>query len=138
MYRCLGNKGIPNTLRQAGIPVKIHDDYFNQNAQDVDWIPKVGAKGWIILTKDDSISKNKLERIAVASAGIKMFILVSGNLSGQDMANIFLSAIVKMQEFVRKHPAPFMSKIYRTGRIEMWKDSTTLLQELDQIEIERN
>ena len=49
------------------------------------------------------------------------------------MADIFLKAISKMQEFVRKHPAPFIAKVYRDGRVEMWRDAQTLLNELPQL-----
>ncbi|MGM3305930.1 hypothetical protein ACSQ6I_08110 [Anabaena sp. WFMT] len=128
--RCLGKKSIPEILRTAGITVEIHDDHFEKGALDVDWLPQVGEKGWIVLTKDDRISKNQLERIAVARAQIKMFVLASQNLQGKDMAAIFLKAIVPMQEFVRKHPAPFIAKIYRDGKINLWKDSKELLAEL--------
>ena len=68
--------------------------------------------------------------MAVTNAGISMFTLVSQNLSGKQMADIFLGAVTKMQEFVRKHPAPFIAKVYRDGRVEMWKDAQTLLDEL--------
>jgi predicted nuclease of predicted toxin-antitoxin system len=128
--RCLGNKRIVEVLKQAGIHVEIHDDHFPKNAQDVDWLPQVGERGWVILTKDSSISKNKLERIAVTNANIKMFILASQKLSGEDMANIFLLAIVKMQALVYKNQAPFIAKIYRDGRVEMWKDRQSLLDEI--------
>jgi predicted nuclease of predicted toxin-antitoxin system len=84
--RCLGNKLIVDTLRSAGINVEIHDDHFNKNTQDVDWIPEIGKRGWIILTKDARIGKNKLERLAVANAEVRMFVLISQNLSGSDMA----------------------------------------------------
>lgn len=129
--RCLGDKCIAEVLRSSGITVETHDDHFDKNAQDVEWIPNVGQRGWIVLTKDKSISKNELERLAVASAGIKMFILASQDLSGSDMAAIFLKAIVTMQEFVRKHPAPFIAKIYRSGKIELWRNNQTLLEELN-------
>ncbi|WP_071188231.1 hypothetical protein [Trichormus sp. NMC-1] len=117
--RCLGKKSIAETLRTAGIIVEIHDDHFDKGALDVDWLPQVGEKGWVVLTKDDRISKNQIERIAVARAQIKMFVLASQNLSGKDMSEIFLKAIVPMQEFVRKHPAPFIAKIYRDGKINL-------------------
>jgi hypothetical protein len=128
--RCLGKKLIVQVLREAGITVEIHDDHFPANALDVDWLPQIGQRGWVILTKDSRISKNKLERMAVANANVRMFTLASQRLSGEDMANIFLSAIVKMQNFVRKNQAPFIAKIYRDGRLEMWKDRQTLLNEL--------
>ena len=68
--------------------------------------------------------------MAVTNAGIKMFTLASQNLSGKQMADIFLGAVTKMQEFVRTHPAPFIAKVYRDGRVEMWFDAQTLLDEL--------
>lgn len=99
--------------------MEIHDDHFDKGALDVDWLPQVGEKGWIVLTKDDRISKNQLERIAVARAQIKMFVLSSQNLPEKDMPAIFLTAILPTQEFVRKHPAPFIAKIYRDGKINL-------------------
>lgn len=128
--RCLGKKRIAQVLTKAGITVALHDDHFPDNAQDVDWLPEVGKKGWVILTKDSSIINNKLERIAVASANVKMFTLTSQNLSGEDMANVFLSAIEKMEDLVRKNQAPFIAKIYRDGRVQMWKNRQVLLNEL--------
>lgn len=128
--RCLGKKHIATALRNSGIAVEIHDDNFGQNAQDVDWLPEIGRREWVVLTKDARISKNHLERMAVTNAGISMFTLASQNLSGKEMANIFLKSVSKMQEFVRKHPAPFIAKVYRDGRVEMWKDAQTLVDEL--------
>jgi hypothetical protein len=55
---------IIETLRGAGVSVEIHDYYFAQAAQDIDWIPEVGQRGWTILTKDARISQNQLERLA--------------------------------------------------------------------------
>lgn len=69
------------------------------------------------------IGKNYLERMAVTNAGIKMFTLASQNLSGKQMADIFVRSANKMQEFARKHPAPFIAKVYRDGQVEMWKDA---------------
>lgn len=131
--RCLGKKFIVETLKGAGISIKIHDDHFPQDAQDVDWMPEVGKKGWVILTKDVKIGRNSLEKIAVARAQIKMFALASQSLSGKDMAEIFLKAIVPMQEFVRKHPAPFIAKVYRDNSIKLWQDSQMLLEELKRL-----
>jgi predicted nuclease of predicted toxin-antitoxin system len=128
--RCLGSKRIVTALKSSGIAVEIHDDHFAKDAQDVDWLPEVGKQGWVILTKDARIGKNHLERMAVTNAGISMFTLASQNLSGKEMADIFLKSITKMQEFVRTHPAPFIAKVYRDGRVEMWKDAQTLLDEL--------
>jgi predicted nuclease of predicted toxin-antitoxin system len=130
----LGSKHIAEALRSSGITVEIHSDHFAPGAADVDWLPEVGRQGWIVLTKDANIGKRTLEKIAVAQSHIKMFTLASQNLSGDDMVAIFQKAIVPMQEFARKNTAPFIAKIYRDGRIEIWKDHQSLLEELNQFQ----
>jgi PIN like domain len=129
--RCLGNKLIVETLRSAGVNVEIHDEHFSKNTQDVDWIPEIGKRGWVILTKDARIGKNKIERLAVADAGVRMFVLVSQNLSGADMANIFLKAIPEMEKFILKNITPFIAKVDRDSKVKVWKDNLDLLLELD-------
>ncbi|MBD2771119.1 hypothetical protein [Iningainema tapete] len=101
--RCLGTKRIVEALRNAGITVEVHDDHFPKDAEDVNWLPEVGKKGWVVLTKDARIGKHASERIAVTSAKIKMFVLASQNLSADLMIEAFLIAIVSVQELVRIH-----------------------------------
>lgn len=129
--RCLGTGKIVEALRQLDVAIEVHDDHFENNAQDVDWLPEVGEKGWVVLTKDSSISKNYLERIAVARARVRMFMFASQSLSGTEMAEVFIKAVNRIQQFTRKHPAPFIAKIYRDGSIQMWKDSQELSEELE-------
>lgn len=129
--RCLGNKLIVETLRAADVRVEIHDDHFSKNTQDVDWIPEIGRRGWIILTKDARIGKNQIERLAVANARVRMFVLVSQNLSGADMANIFVTAIPTMEKFITHNLAPFIAKVERDGKVKAWKKDLDLMTELD-------
>lgn len=129
--RFLGNKLIVETLRAAGVSVEIHDDHFGKNTQDVDWIPEIGRREWIILTKDARIGKNQMERLAVADARVRMFVLVSQNLSGTDMADIFVKAIPIMERFVTENPAPFIAKVDRNGKAKAWKSNLELMAELD-------
>lgn len=128
--RCLGNS-VAEALRNAGIAIEVHRDHFPDDTLDIDWIPEVARRNWVVLTKDSNIGKNHLERNAVARTGIKMFTLNSANLSGQKMSEIFLKAIVKMQNFVRKNQAPFIAKINSKAEIEMYRDSQQLLRELN-------
>lgn len=129
--RCLGNRLIVETLRATGVNVEIHDDHFGKNTQDVDWIPEIGRRGWIILTKDARIGKNQMERLAVADAKVRMFVLVSQNLSGADMANIFVTAIPAMEKFIVQNLAPFIAKVDRNGKAKAWKSNLELIAELD-------
>jgi predicted nuclease of predicted toxin-antitoxin system len=128
--RCLGSKQVPESLRELGISVECHDDHFPKEAQDTEWMPEVGRQGWIVLTKDARIGKRTLEKIAVTRAGIRMFVLVSQNLSGTEMAGAFQKAIESMQKFTRENPAPFIAKVYRNGRVEEWKNHLALQAEV--------
>ena len=129
--RCLGKHFIVDALKQTGITVEIHDDHFSQSTLDTEWIPEIGRRGWIILTKDAKIGRNHLERQALARSRIRMFTLVSQNLSGEDMAEIFRIAIPNIQNFIYKHPAPFIAKVYRDSKVKVWKNATDLLDEID-------
>lgn len=128
--RCLGKK-LATVLRAQGYTVELHDSHFAKDAKDVDWLPIVGQRGWVVLTKDERIAKRFLERLAVASAGVKMFVLVSQNLSGTDTAAAFTKAIPAMQQFLQTNPAPFIAKVYQDGDISSWKDHQALLDELN-------
>ena len=130
--RCLGSKRIVTALRRAGLSVEIHDDNFAPDAPDVNWLPIVGERGWVVLTKDANIARRTLEKIAVARSGVCLFILTSQNLSGNDMVEILTKAIVPMQNLVRKYPAPFIAKIYRDSSVEIWRDREALSKELNE------
>jgi PIN like domain len=129
--RCLGSKKIVAALRTAGVTVEIHDDHFPPDAADVDWLPQVGAWGWVVLTKDANISRRTLEKMAVTRSNVQLFILTAQQLASNDMIAILIKAIVPMQNFVHKHPAPFIAKIHRDSRLEMWRDREALLEELN-------
>lgn len=131
--RCLGSVRLAAALRQSGITVEIHDDHFPKDAQDEDWLPEVGKRGWIVLTKDSRIAKRTSERLAVASANIRMFVLASQNLPGQDMVEVFRKAFMAMQAFTRKNPSPFIAKIYKSGEVSEWKNHEELLTELNEM-----
>jgi PIN like domain len=129
--RCLGNKLIVETLRGAGLAVEIHDDHFGKNAPDIDWIPEIGNRGGRLLTKGARIGKNRIERLSVADANARMFTLASQSLSGADMADIFLKAIPEMKKFIYENPAPFIAKVYQSGKVKVWKDDLVLVAELN-------
>ncbi|MEO0458818.1 MAG: hypothetical protein AAF152_19870 [Cyanobacteria bacterium P01_A01_bin.114] len=128
--RCLGSVRLANALRASGITVEIHDDHFPQGAQDEDWLPEVGERGWVVLTKDGNIAKRTSERLAVASANIRMFVLVAQNLPGEDMIAVFRKAFPTMRKFARENLSPFIAKVYKSGEVSEWKNHKDLLTEL--------
>jgi hypothetical protein len=57
--RSLGGKSLADALRALGDRVEVHDDHFPKDATDEVWLADVGAKGWVILSKDDRIRRNR-------------------------------------------------------------------------------
>jgi hypothetical protein len=117
--RSLGrNLGI--VLRAAGWKIELHGDHFKDDTPDEDWLLQVGAKGWVVLTKDKNIRHNEVERRAVVVANIRMFTLPSGNWKGQEMVDAYLNGRPKMGRVLKKQPAPFVAVVYKDGsRVEV-------------------
>lgn len=122
--RCLG-KALPAALRNAGACVEIHDDHFSQNALDVNWIPEVTRRGWVILTKDKNIRRNTVEREVVLTASARIFTLSSGNMRGAEMADRFVRYLADMEQFAVNEPAPFVAVLEVGGiRVVLRRPST--------------
>ncbi len=128
--RALGKKSVPDALKTAGANVEIHADHFAPEAADVDWLPVVAQKGWVVLTKDVNIGRRYLEVLAIARYGAKVFVLTSGNLKSKEMADIFVEALDKMNAFSQHHKPPFIAKINKQSKIIMWKNSGELLKQI--------
>ncbi len=105
--RSLG-KGVGRLLREAGANVELHDDYFEQDEEDKDWIPDVTQRGWVILTKDKNIRRPRGEREDVLLAGAKVFTLGSGNLRGSDMAAVFVEHLAEIERIAASQSPPFV------------------------------
>lgn len=117
-----GGKIVSRALSAAGIAHEIHITHFEMDAPDVEWLPEVGRRGWIVVTKDKRISRNTLEVEALRNAGVGAFILSSDNLTGAEIAEALVAAFPKMEEFVLANAKPFIAKFYKDGRVIGWKD----------------
>lgn len=53
------------------------------------------------------------------NAGVAAFILTSGDLQGEEMAQIFVKALPAITRFLSKHKRPFIAKIARDGSVLM-------------------
>jgi predicted nuclease of predicted toxin-antitoxin system len=117
--RSIGKHMVAEALRHAGVQVAVHDDHFPPNAHDVEWLPSVGERGWIVLTRDKRIRYRSQERTALIQARVRAFVLSGGNLSGPAMAEAFVQALPAMQRFVAQHQAPFIARVTQTGNVSL-------------------
>ena len=127
--RCLG-RNLADSLRNVGATVEIHDDHFEQDIEDEDWLREVGKRNWVVLTKDKKIASRSLELEAVAEGNVRLFALVDGNVRGVVMAQAFVNALENMQRFIRGNQAPFIAKVYQSGLVKPYKNQKELLRML--------
>jgi predicted nuclease of predicted toxin-antitoxin system len=98
-----------------GATVELHRDHFTDDAPDTEWLTAVGARGWIVLTKDKAIRRKTAEREALVAARVRLFTLTGGNLTGEQMAQLFVTNLTKMARLVKRQNAPFVAGVTRTG-----------------------
>lgn len=109
---CLG-KAVPASLAAAGHDIR---PWFNHypGQPDTVWLPEIGARGWVLLTKDKQIKKRALEVHAILNAGVRAFILITSGLRGDEQADIFLKAMRKVYRICRLR-GPFVFTMTRSG-----------------------
>ena len=115
----LGDKVIAQALRQQELNVELLKEHFAIDARDEDWLPDVGQRGWLILTKDDRIRRRSVEREALMQSGARAFILPSGNMSGDEMASAIVKALPEIRRFVASTPSPFIARISKAGTVRL-------------------
>jgi hypothetical protein len=113
--RCLQSEIIIAALLAAGLEVRLHRDFFPDDAPDTDWLPEVAGKRWILLTKDERIRRRPLEKQCLLIPGARSFILTSGNMTGQEMADTFIRWIGRISAIAKNEPTPFIAAVTKDG-----------------------
>lgn len=109
----LGRRVVPDALRAAGETVMVHDECFPPGSEDAVWLQHAGEMRWVVLTKDSRIRYRRNETQALLAAGVRSFVLVSRNLPGPEMANVFVKALPGIKRMCIAEPAPFIAHIHR-------------------------
>ena len=128
--RSFGRHDVANALRRAGIQTEIHDDHFEMNAPDEEWLTEIGKRGWVGLTKDARIGQNTLQRLWVTRYCVKLFVFMSGNMTGPRMGEAIAESVSRMKRISVANEAPFIAKIYASGDARLWRNNEALTDEL--------
>lgn len=99
--------------------VEVHDAHFRPDAPDEEWLADVGARGWVVLTKDERIRRRPLERQALAAAGVRAFVLTARHMTGEEMGAAFVRARGAMEDLLRRRRAPLVASVTRHGRVRV-------------------
>jgi len=70
--------------------VEVHIEHFPQAAPDIEWIPEVGRREWVLITKDQNIRRNPLERAAYEGALLRGFVVTGKEMDGPELARLLV------------------------------------------------
>jgi hypothetical protein len=115
----MGGLLVAQALRAADpeITVVAHDDVFPQDTPDEDWLPLVGERQWILITKDQKIRKHPLQKRALLAARVRAFFFTGGNITGPEMAEIVSAQLPSILKLAAATSAPFLARITGSGQV---------------------
>lgn len=86
---------------------------------DERWLRDVGARGWIVLMKDDAIRRRPVERDALVEAGVRAFCLTNAQLRAAEQTERFISNRHRIIQQARKS-GPYIFGVYDRGLRRLW------------------
>ncbi|MDQ3565916.1 MAG: hypothetical protein M3436_18075 [Pseudomonadota bacterium] len=111
----IGRYIVAEMLRGAGARVEVHLDHFPGNTPDHEWIPEVGRRGWVLITKDQNIRRNPLERAAYATAKLRGFIVTGKDMNGNELGDLLVRCLDGMVRRTAGRTGPLQFTISRGG-----------------------
>jgi len=111
----IGRYVVADALRKAGASVEVHIDHFAPAAPDLEWIPEVGKRGWVLITRDANIRRNPLERAAYVAAGVRGFVVTGKDMGGPDLAALLVRSLRGMVNRAAGRSGPLLFTISLGG-----------------------
>jgi hypothetical protein len=111
----IGRYQVAEALRAAGAKVEVHLDHFPGDMPDIDWIPEVAKRGWVLITKDKNIRRNPLERAAYEAAKLRGFVATGKNMNAKELGELLVSCLTGMTRRVAGRTGPLMFTVSRLG-----------------------
>lgn len=115
-------KRFPEILASAGLSVKRHDDLFPPDCPDEQWLAQIGQSGWIAITHNARIRYIPNERDAIIRHRVSLLVVV-GKAPLKELAENFVATLPRISEFLGKHKAPLIAKVYRPTPVKGAKRS---------------
>ena len=104
---------MPGVLAAAGYEIRPWYEHF-AGREDIEWLPAIGARDWVLLTKDKDIRRRPLEIEAILNSHVRAFVLTATQLRRDEQAEILLKAMPKIRRICQR-PGPFIYNITRMG-----------------------
>ena len=112
---------LSEALSAAGAKVKRPGVDIPFGTQDQEWLAIAGAKGWIVLMRDQRVKHRALEIQSLRDARVGAFVLTAGQATAQWTAVVILSNLMKIVNISRSERKPFLYTLGVSGSLSKVK-----------------
>ena len=111
---------LPRALDVLTLPTRVEylQNHFPMDAQDDEWMPVVGARGWIILGHDRMHHRRSPESSAIREYEMGCFYMWGSQARRWEKMRCFLNAYERILQAIDATPKPFIYRINRDSRLE--------------------
>ena len=119
-YRDVGT-ALPRALDVLRLPTPVEylQNHFSADAQDDEWMPVVGSRGWILIGHDRMHHRRFPESSAIQQYAMGCFYLWGAQARRWEKMRCFLNAYERIMEAIDTTPKPFIYRVNRFSRLEL-------------------
>lgn len=121
--RSLGRHIVADAIRALGYVVHsmadVYPDGEDQRVADTQWIAEADERGWVVLTKDERITRRPDEQAALAASQLRVFALGTQDMTGPEMAERYVANINRLVQRSRKQ-GPFVDIVHPDRAERRW------------------
>lgn len=111
---------LPRALAVLGLPTRVEclQNHFPSDSQDDQWMPVVGARGWILIGHDRMHHRRIPENSAIQQYEMGCFYLWGAQAPRWEKMRCFLNAYERILEAIATTQKPFIYRINRFSRLD--------------------
>ena len=109
---------LATALRKLGLEVRRSREEFARGAPDVDWLPEVGVRGWVLVSSDRRQSRKRDEMEALKRAKVRAFYFSNATMTSAMQIDAFMKGLGRIVRAVRKQAPPFVKIIRPSGDVK--------------------
>ena len=121
--RSLGRHIVADAIRALGYVVHamadVYPDSQDEGVPDTRWIADADERGWVVLTKDERITRRADEQAALTASHLRVFAIGTQSMTGPAMAERYVTNINRIVQRSRR-PGPFVDVVHPNGVERRW------------------
>ena len=81
----------------------------------------LGKRNWVLITKDNTIRKNNIERNVLNNSNVRAFFMTAKGRTGKAQADVIANALPTMLRLLRRTHPPFIARITAHSSVNLIK-----------------